>query len=327
MSYTNEEINKCKKQLSDDMQLCRGGGTGNLIGSQFCVLFQSYNTNLNSGNLDAARDDRNVMIEIVRGQIDSFYKLRKDGRKSKIRWLQTILDFLEIGAAAAIAIMNGARAKTIAGVGIGALQGGRPVFNKNFEVLQTQVLINKMNTNRALILTEIYGNLDKPVRPTKTQKPSDAYSWYGAKNDLRRYLFAGTFDNALDSQVKESGADVDKAERQLRRVEKRKIGNESSTELVDLSLDANEVLAVIDEKLRGADKDKENATQALKGILTELDKTPVFESFFKGKKIKSDSDGKAIYKALKDLLFNKSDDDDLTQIIFEAIIAKGGKIK
>ncbi|HEX8395855.1 MAG TPA: hypothetical protein VF644_00275 [Pyrinomonadaceae bacterium] len=305
---------------ADDSLICSAQGKGYLNGSRFCALYRSYYVHLNNGNLGGAQADRNEMIEIVRGQIDNYYKLRKDGRSSRIRFFHTVLDFLEVGGAAAIAIMKGERAKTITGVAIGALQGGRTSFNRNFEILNTQVLINKMNSNRAQILTEIYGNIDKPVRG---KKPSDGYSWYAAKNDLRRYLFAGTFNNALDSLVNETGAEVEIAERQLRRVEKRIIVNEATKEQIDLTNEADEILTIIQGKLAGNDADKQSATEALKKILTELNKTEEFRSFFKERSITVESSGSVIYEALVLLMRDNSDNEDLSQKIENIIIEKG----
>lgn len=303
---------------ADDQQICSGQGKGYLNGSQFCVLFRSYYSHLNSGNLDGAQADRNEMIEIVRGQIDIFYKERKDSRRFKTKVYQQILDFLEIGGALSIAIMNGERAKTIVGAAIGALQGGRTSYNKNFDLLETQVLINKMNTNRALILTEILGNIDKPVRDST---PSKAYSWYAAKNDLRRYLFAGTYDNALDTLVRQTGADVENAERNLRAVEERTIIREFTGDDTDLVKRSNDALGRIQEKLSANASDTDVA-KVLKNILGKLNETSSFEAFFVGKKITAQSKSKEIYDALIELrrfLFTK-DDRDSIRIVEKTIV-------
>ena len=135
---------------SDDKQICTNSS---IKDSQFCDYYDAYNKTGATGAEKAQA--RNEMIELVRGQVDTYYKMRKDGKRTKIKWLQTLLDFLEVGAATAITIMNGERAKTVVGAALNGFQGGRTSFNKNFEILQTQVLINKMNTNRAQIFTEI----------------------------------------------------------------------------------------------------------------------------------------------------------------------------
>jgi hypothetical protein len=304
---------------TDDSQICGTQGKGYLNGTQFCALYRSYYINLNAGNLAGAQADRNEMIEIVRGQVDTYYKLRKDGRSTKIRWLQTVLDFLEIGGALAITIMNGERAKTIAGAAIGALQGGRTVVNKNFELLQTQVLINKMNTKRAQIFTEIVQAKDKPVR---AEKASDAYSWYQAKNDLRRYLLAGTFDDALDSLVRESGAEVVAAERKLRVVEKGLVVGEIGPGSLLESRNAAQVLI----KLRTAltkEETKDAAQKTLRAIVAALSEDDErIAAELSAENITTSSEGETIRKALMKIRskFLEAGDDDLVDKINQAIV-------
>src|ERR1041384_4280694 len=71
----------------DDKQLCAGP----MLGRQFCDFFQIYNDN-KSGSTEtakaAAKNARNEMIEILRGQIDDYYKNHKDGRRLKSDVLQ-----------------------------------------------------------------------------------------------------------------------------------------------------------------------------------------------------------------------------------------------
>ena len=281
----------------DDLQLCGGQGKGDIGRSQFCVLFRDYYSSLNAGNIEAAQIDRNEMIEIVRGQVDTFYKQRKDGRSAKIRIFQTILDFLQIGGDLAVTIMNGERAKTIVGAALSGLDSGNKAFDKNFQVLQTQVLINKMNANRAEILTEIL-----------TKKPQEVsqYSWYGAKNDLRRYLFAGTFDNALDTLVNESGADVSRAERVLRIVEARPIVTAANKNDEDAARKARPVKDAFEEALASGDDTKiKAATEKLQKIVDELDEDSDLNDLFTTEGIsKTTADGQKIYDAL-DLIIDE----------------------
>jgi hypothetical protein len=274
----------------DDSQLCNAGSKVNLNGTQFCNLYWSYTSNLKRRDFNAAQADRNEMIDIVRGQVDTFYKLRKDGRRTKIRWYQTILDFLQIGGDLSIAIMNGDRAKSIVGAGLTAIKGGRTNYDKNFEVLQTQALINTMNKNRAEILTEIYKKRDKPVRGGK---PSEAYTWYEAKNDLRRYLLAGTFDNALDVLVTDTGNAASEAEKELNDV----IVGELPDGYLATTKDANKVLIELREALK-EDETKEDAEKALRAIYFSLKEDKNLKSLFAGEKITINSEGEAIRKAL-----------------------------
>lgn len=193
------------KRNTDDQQLCKG----TLQESQFCSFFEIYNRNKGGNTTEAAnaaKIARDEMIEILRGQVDDYYKSHKDGRRLKADVFQMIFDILEIGTATTIGFINGERAKSVLATVLTGFQGGRSAFNKNFKVLQMQILINKMNTDRNLILTQIYENTGKNV---------EEYSWLKAKNDLRNYLFAGTFGNAMDSLVEKTGDDAEDAEKAM----------------------------------------------------------------------------------------------------------------
>src|SRR5436309_4835381 len=98
---------------------------------------------------EAARQLRNRLVGIGIDQIDALFfdKLKSD--RKKIRLVQFILDFLEIGAATAISLTNGERAKSVISEGLGALQSSRTSLNKNFQLLERQILINKMEAGRA----------------------------------------------------------------------------------------------------------------------------------------------------------------------------------
>ncbi|PYS51739.1 MAG: hypothetical protein DMF68_03295, partial [Acidobacteria bacterium] len=111
-------------------------------------------------NREAAKQSRNRLVGIAVDQVDALYfdKLKSD--RKKIRLVQFILDFLEIGAASAISITNGERAKTVISEGLGALQASRKSLNKNFQLLERNLLINKMEADRANILASIHDKLD-----------------------------------------------------------------------------------------------------------------------------------------------------------------------
>jgi hypothetical protein len=301
----------------DDRKICRE----ELSGSQFCEFFDTYERNKNGNNIGKleARDARNEMIQLVRGQIDTFYKLRKDSRSSKIRVFQTILDFLRIGGDLAVTIMNGERAKTVVSAVLGGIDNGRTSFNKNFQILQTQVLINKMNANRAEIMTEIVGNLNKPI---------SEYSWYAAKNDLRRYLFAGTFDNALDTLVNESGADVANAEQELRNVERRTIVDEATPQGILQTDDFFDTLNALEANL--ADNNtRDDALTKLRNIVTQLEGVPRFKTFLNTKNVTAQSDGTEIVKGIRllsrDLAADNAADNSALTDQLERTVIKFGK--
>lgn len=302
VSFGQKMPNSLKMDTNtDDLQFC-----GAKADTDFCALYQNYKHGVdlatqNDATPDEKRAARNEMIEVVRGQADTYYKLRKDGRKTKIRWLQTLFDFLEIGTAGAIGIMNGERAKTVTGIGLNILQGGRTSLTKNFEILQTQVLINKMNANRADIFAEIV---------QKKGLSAEDYSWYAAKNDLRRYLLAGTFNNALDSLVDETGAAVVAAQNNLRVVQNQLIiGATTSERLIASDLSKN-ALKELEDNLSGAAPAPAAALGKLQAIVTELYKDDKLKQLLGS--VNAASTGADILKALvkirRDLKILGSDD-------------------
>lgn len=249
---------------SDDKQLCRAGKA--LDHTEYCDFWRTYSnnrTNPDAVSREVARDARNELIKYVQGRVDRFYDDSVRKKKFDRALLQTILDFLEVGAATAVGITNGERAKEVIGIALTGLQGMRTSLNKNFDLLQTRILINKMRENRAEILMRIIGNMSKPV--------SD-YSWLNAKNDLRQYLYAGTFSDALDSLAAETGDAAQDAETNLRIVSGDLVVLPEATSVnVDQARQANHVLDQLGQQLN-SDSTKEAALAALKSILDELNK-------------------------------------------------------
>lgn len=283
-------------------------------GIQFCDLFTLYDANKDGNEIGKriALNARNDMIDLVVGQVDTYFKQRKDGRRTRIRFYQSVLDFLRIGGELAVTIMNGERAKTIVGASLAALNTGSTRFDENFQIIQTQVLINKMLTRRAEILTEIIRSKDKPVRATNA---SDAYSWYQAKNDLRRYLLAGTFNDALDTLVQETGADVERAENVLKAVSRKDVNN---------SLAANSNILSLKKALENANT-KDASTKILRAIVTRLQQDPEISARLTVENITPSSEGEAIRLALVKIRgdFIEEDREDLVIKINEAILAEG----
>lgn len=296
----------------DDKQLCL---QESLKTSQVCDLFALYNANKDGNNTGKtiALNARNDMIDVVVGQVDSYFKLRKDGRRTKIRFYETVLDFLRIGGELAVTIMNGERAKTIVGAALAGLDTGRTKYDKNFEVLQTQVLVNKMITKRAQTLTEIYKGKDKPVRAVKS---TDAYSWIEAKNDLRKYLLAGTFDDALDALVQDTGDEAVNATNALS-----KAANKND---VNNARKANTTLAALSEALDDPAK-KAQATAILETVFESLKDHP--EIGPRLTQITAPLDGKKIWQALFDIRSHFVLRTDLVNLIDDAINEAGQSLQ
>ena len=189
------------KKYVDDLEMCRNIRTTDAdkvpVGlRQFCILANA--------NVNGDKDTRNDLIELVVGQIDDHYRDYKNGIRKKNNFFQTILDILEVGASTTIDFIKGERPKTVIASALTGLKGGRSAFNKNFELRQLDVLINRMNTDRAEVLARIIENKNAP---------SDKYRWLQAKRDLRNYYEAGTWGHALDSLISTTGSEADVAEK------------------------------------------------------------------------------------------------------------------
>lgn len=313
---------------SDDDRLCGFNssnksvtGKGDLTSTKFCRLYKLYleNKDGNANGLRIARDARNDMINIIQGQIDSYYKDLKNGRRTKNKWFQFVLDVLEVGSSTAIAIMNGERAKTVVGAGLAGLQGGRTAFNKNFEILQMQVLINKMNEKRARILTGIVLKKDDPV---SAEIATDAYRWEEAKNDLRDYLIAGTYNDALDTLVEETGEDSKEAKTILKGLT---VGEIPEASLGD-SRSAAQIIISLKKDLTEDDK-KDTATKSLRAIVAALsEKNETIKEKLKDENITVTSEGEVIRRGLIKIKsdFNSNGKDDLVTVIDKMIIALAG---
>lgn len=187
---------KALQRGTDDKQLC-DIHDGRIKNSEYCDYWRVYT---NVANAIIVREEaRNALIELTRGQIDEYYKSHKDGRRLKLQWLQLLFDILEIGASTTADFINGERAKSIITAALTGFKAGQTAFNKDFRALQLQTMINRMNADRDKILGNIFRQSANGI---------DVYTWLQAKNDLRNYLYAGTFGNAMDSLVEATGEDA-----------------------------------------------------------------------------------------------------------------------
>jgi hypothetical protein len=269
----------------DDKGLCFSNGS--LSTTEYCDFWSLYSSNRTG---DAAQQliamsARDELIKYVRGRVDRFYEESTNKKKFNRNLLQTVFDMLEIGAAAAIGITNGERAKEVIGIALGGVQASRTSLNKNFDLLQTRIIINKIRENRAQVLTRIVSNMEKPV--------SD-YSWLDAKNDLREYLYVGTFNNALDSLAAETGEAAQSAEKTLRMVsgDLRILPEATEAEGLIAGVARNN-LEQLESDLQ-SDQTRERATTTLRNILTELRNEPALRQRVEAKGLSDSSDGAAI---------------------------------
>jgi hypothetical protein len=278
----------------DDKKLCKVKDDQNDLewtndDSEFCKFYKIYAKNMDD-NPATAQKARNRMIDLVQSQIETYYKARKDNRKTLVANLQMIFDILEIGTAAATGIIKGTlRAKSVLAQALSGFQAGRTAANRNFEILQTQVLINTMKSNRAKIKTEIATGKSRSV---------DDYSWYKAKDDLTRLLNAGTFSEALDKLVEDTGTDVARAEAELRIVENNLVTGAATETDLTLARGAFDVESKLEDDLGKTGKPATDALAKLRSIVKKLEEDDEIKKLLGAESISSTSDGQPIIDAL-----------------------------
>jgi hypothetical protein len=261
----------------------------------------------NDADREEARQLRNRLVGIGVDQVDALYFDKLKGDRKKIRLVQFILDFLEIGAATAISLTNGERAKSVISEGLGALQSSRTSLNKNFQLLERQLIINKMEADRATVLASIHSKLDRDVIE---------FPWEIARADLRTYRDAGTLDSALASLSASVGNERITAQENLRQVKDKPITGPATAADLEAARGALDVEDKLEEKLDDATK-KADALATLKKIVEKLEKDEVTAKLLKARNISSanfsaTTDGKEIIKALDEIkesatIFNKRD--------------------
>jgi hypothetical protein len=239
-----------------------------------------------------ARQLRNRLIGVGIDQVDALYFDKLKGDRKKIRLVQFILDFLEIGATTAISLTNGERAKTIISEGLGALQASRTSLNKNFQLLERQVLINRMAADRANVLVAIFSKLDRDVIQ---------YPWELASAELRAYRDAGTLDNALASLSAGVGKERADAEERVREVKDEPLTGAAKGEDLKLAESASNLRSSFKTSL-GIDSKKEEALQKLRMIVEDLGEDEEIGGMLRARDISpTTDDGMKILNALADI--------------------------
>lgn len=172
----------------------------------FAILVNKYKTAVCfDGTPGCVRSDvlaveaRDALIYATISQIDlNFSQYQRNVRHRKAIF-ETLMDFLKLGADTAAVISNGSRAKTIITASSALVQLLRESTEKNLRLKETQILFNKMETNRfkvlAMILTKIRG--DNSLETPLAKKGIADYPFDAAWVDLVAYYRAGTLDTAL----------------------------------------------------------------------------------------------------------------------------------
>jgi aryl-alcohol dehydrogenase-like predicted oxidoreductase len=229
-------------------------------------LIRDYENNVvkpDTESQEIARQLRNRLIAIGVDQTDAyFFKYLKNERQRR-EWLQFLLDFLEIGTATAISITNGERAKTVISEGLGALQASRTSLNRNFKLLERQIIINQMVADRGEILTVILAKRNSGVVN---------YSWEDARADLRTYFNAGTLDSAIARLSATTGKAADLAEAKVRRFKNEPIIGPPNPAQITSSRNAEDLKLAIEAALdSNSNTKKEAALKSLKNIVKKLE--------------------------------------------------------
>ncbi|HRI04226.1 MAG TPA: hypothetical protein PLL77_10835 [Pyrinomonadaceae bacterium] len=192
-----------KKYSNDDKTVCATGGSR--AGDTFCDYFKQYKDN-ETANPILAANARDNMLFILKREVDDYYEEYKVGRAKKTKWFQTVLDILGIGLSLSGTMVNGVRPKTWIGAVSGSFQAGRDSVNDRFNLLQIKILTNKMDSNRLEKWAEILAEMNKNAAD---------FRWDKARSLLQEYTVRGTFENALDSLVNETGSEVTEGEKKV----------------------------------------------------------------------------------------------------------------
>jgi len=126
-----------------------------------------------------------------------------------------LMDITELGAAAAINITNGERAKDIIAVLLTGFKGARKSIDENFfKERTTAVIISQMQASRARIETVILKSIQ--------EQNATEYSLDASLGDLINYFYAGTLQKGLQDLAQQTGqnaqAEKEKADAQRLRL-------------------------------------------------------------------------------------------------------------
>jgi hypothetical protein len=178
-----------------------------------------YFTAYDSDQFETARRLRNRIVDELRNLIDENYYQFEIQLSQRRAGENILFDSLETGTAVATAITNGQRAKDILAVALTGTKAFRRSFDQNiFKDKSTDAIIAKMREARAQMSTILDSRADSPV---------ESYPLKKAYNDLLKYFYAGTLQNALQTLVQDAGHAATEAENNARQAEELRIASES----------------------------------------------------------------------------------------------------
>src|SRR5262245_50181871 len=147
---------------------------------------------------EMARYWRDTMINLVRRDIESFYREYEVQLADNRRRLDSVVDVASLAGVTAATITNGARAKTVISTMVAFLQGAHGKIDENiFQTRTTQVVIQKMRASRARVEVTI---LEKMTKLDARQ-----YLFSEAEKDLRELFWAGTLQSGFIELALDAG--------------------------------------------------------------------------------------------------------------------------
>jgi hypothetical protein len=156
---------------------------------QFDEDYKRYNVAVDSNQLVKAKVLRNELLFKLKRHIDANYADFENNLFLGKATSNVLLDITELGAAAAVGITNGERAKTIIGTALTAFKGGRKSVDVNFfRERTTESLISTMRASRSRVEEKINLGLRNDVAN---------YTLEESLGDLINYFYAGSLSNAL----------------------------------------------------------------------------------------------------------------------------------
>lgn len=166
--------------------------------SKFDTDLDLYDKHVNAKETEEARRLRNRIVERLKANIDANYHQFENELFTGRAQSNVLADITELGAAAAINITNGVRAKNIISVLLTGFKGGRKSIDDNiFLQRTTSVIISQMQASRSHIEAEMLKNL-------REQDVSE-YSLDAALGDLINYFYAGTLQKGLQELAQQTG--------------------------------------------------------------------------------------------------------------------------
>ena len=210
-----------------------------------------------------ARYWRDTMINLVRRDIESYYREYEVRLADNRRRFTSVIDVASLAGVTAATVTNGARAKTVISTMVAFLQGAHGKIDENiFRDRTTDVVIQKMRAGRARVET---GILEKMTKLNARQ-----YVFSEAEKDLRELFWAGTLQSGFIELALDAGNDAAQARAEKSEVESARLPTVTSEQL-QLSTRINREITRLEKDLLGDSVDAARAAEEkARAALTKL---------------------------------------------------------